>query len=203
MFFKTISDVDSGRSVIRNRAYGVIEVCDQQLKAIHMRPYPKLISIPEIYWSSFWKKHIVKPTNRDRVLLYYNQPVMHRNFISLNYFVSDDGATLASIAVCLSVLDYVAKVKRTDAMVTEISNKRIKDRHLAHFGWEEHRKEDRGRHWVKRFYGQYPESFLFQAIGDQPGSESIPNSHDSGKSVAPPAIFTPHYQTHSTRTPVK
>ena len=162
--FETVVDVEADRERLKKRAYGVIEVCDQELKAIHLRPYPKLISTAEIGWANLWKKPSFVPTSKDRVLLYYNQPIMHRNFLALKYFVSDYKSSLASIAVSLSVLDYIAMVKQTDAMVTEITNKRIKDRHLTHFGWEEHLQHSRTRHWIRRFYGEYPQSFLFQEI---------------------------------------
>lgn len=160
--FQAVNDLEASQSLLRNRAYGVIEVCDQELKAVHLRPFPKLISTTEIQWSSFWKTPTFQPNTIDRVLLYYNQPMFHRNFLALKYFVSDYRSSLASIATCLSVLDYIAELKRTDAIVTEITNDRIKDRHLEHFGWEEHLKDASGRHWIKRFYGQYPERHLFQ-----------------------------------------
>jgi len=169
--FETVTDLESDRDVLKNRAYGVIEVCDQELKAIHLRPYPKLISIAEIKWGNFWKKR--SQSSKDRVLLYYNQPIMHRNFLALKYFVSDNKSSLASIAISLSVLDYIASVKRIGAVLTEITNDRIKDRHLQHFGWEEHLQHQRGRHWIKRFYGQYPETFLFQELQRRSSAQQL------------------------------
>lgn len=199
MLFEMISDVETQQSALKNRAYGVIEVCDQSLAAIHLRPYPKLVSVAEVHWSSFWKKQANASTSRDRVLLYYNQPMLHRNFISLKYFVSNYKTSLASIAVCLSVLDYIAKLKRTDAMVAEITNKRIKDRHLSHFGWDEHLKGKRGRHWIKRFYGEYPEAFLFQAIQQADAEANAkPESCDATKpETSMPVVVSPHYQSRA------
>ena len=161
--FQTISCPERNKNIVARRSYGVIEVRNAELYAIHFRPYPKLISVAEIKWSEFWQRSTAT-IQCDRVLLYFNQPMLHRKFLALKYFVSDYKSSLASIAVCLSVLDYVAKVKQTDAIVTEITNNRIKDRHLSHFGWEEHMQGKRGRHWIKRFYGEYPESFLFQDL---------------------------------------
>ncbi len=178
--FQSITDVTTDWQVVCNRRYGVIEVVDQQLKAIHFRPYPKLVSVSEIRWAELWKERFqskrphsnssnsTQPGSDDRVLLYFNQPIMHTKFLALKYFVSDYRATLASIAVCLSVLDWVAKTKKTDAIVSEISNKRIKDRHLQHFGWEQHLPNSRKRHWIKRFYGVYPDTFLFQSMYEEP-----------------------------------
>lgn len=161
--FQSISCPERAKDIVARRSYGVIEVRDQELYAIHFRPYPKLVSVAEIEWAKFWKRSATT-TQNDRVLLYYNQPVLCRNFLALKYFISDYKSTLASIAVCLSVLDYVAMLKKTDAIVTEITNRRIKDRHLSHFGWDEHMHGKRGRHWIKRFYGQYAENYLFQEL---------------------------------------
>ena len=55
----------------------------------------------------------------------------------------------------LLVLDEIAKLKRTDAIVCEVSNWRISDRLLTRWGWESHLGESRRRHFIKRFYGDY------------------------------------------------
>lgn len=189
--FHTVTDVQIDRSVLIKRSYGVIEVHDQKLKAIHLRPYPKLVSIAEINWTNFWKKSATTG-DADRVLLYYNQPMLHRKFLALKYFVSDYKASLASVAVCLSVLDFIAKLKNTDAIVTEITNKRIKDSYLNHFGWEQHLLNSRKRHWIKRFYGEYPNSFLFQkaetssSTSTNATSQSKTDVHPRSPIILPP-----------------
>ena len=174
--FQTVTSIEPAtQNILRERAYGLIEVRDQRLHAIYLKPYPKLISIAEVRWSNLFRRRSDAKAQTDRVLLYYNQPLLHRNFLALRYLVSDYKSTLASIAVCLSVLDYVAMSKGTDAIVSEIYNKRIKDRHLAHFGWEQHLHQSRRRHWIKRFYGEYPDQFLFQEIArtEQPSVPKV------------------------------
>ncbi len=160
-WLQTVHSLESEHDLIQRRRYGVIEIRDQEFRALHLRPFPKLGSVVEARWDA-----IKKPwqTNRkqDRVLLYYNQPFLYPKYLALAYFVSGEKSSLASIAVSLSVLDYIAQVKQSDAIVTEVTNHRIKDRHLEHFGWERHMHNSRKRNWIKRFYGDYPESFLFQ-----------------------------------------
>lgn len=190
-FFQTINDHKTNESTIRDRSYGVIDVRDQEIFAIHFRPYPKLISVAEIQCSKLWKKRSANFRHSDRVLLYYNQPLFHRNFLALKYFVSDYKTSLASIAVCLSVLDYIAMLKKTDAIVSEITNKRIKDRHLSHFGWEEHMQERRGRHWIKRFYGNYPESFLFEELSSSKRTIGNPHSQPEKECISIPTVISP------------
>ena len=195
-FFQEVTDVEADRQVLQKRAYGVIEVCDQQLKKIRLRPFPKLISLAEIRWADFWKNQSAKNENVDRVLIYYNQPMLHRNFLALKYFVSDHRSSPASIAVSLSVLDYIAMVKGTDAIVTEVTNERIKDRHLAHFGWEQHMHESRSRHWIKRYYGQYPAKFLFLAGQQSANNQRVCNS--AQPEIRIPVIVTPRVDSNLT-----
>lgn len=178
--FETVYDIEADRDKVIRRRYGVIEVVDQRFKAIRFRPYPKMVSVSEIRWSSVWKKD-ADAESLDRVLLYFDQPMRQPNFLALKFFVSEYKSTLASIAVSLSVLDWVAMTKKTDAIVSEISNKRIKDRHLAHFGWENHLPKSKKRHWIKRFYGDYPESFLFQTIGQTEPADQQPSASPTGK----------------------
>ena len=165
--------MDTQSHILSRRSYGVIEVVDQALVGIHLRPYPKMVSITEAIWSDIKKRLIPNGSGRDRILLYYDQPILYRKFLALKYFVSDDKSTLATIAVSLSVLDYVAKIKSIDAIVTEVTNKKIQDRHLIHFGWEPHLRESRKRNWIKRFYGEYPDSFLFQELANPKAVEQI------------------------------
>ena len=200
--FRTVLDVDTDQDLLKHRAYGVIEVCNQRLKAIHLRPYPKLISVAEIQWSKLWKKQVSGHSVKDRVLLYYNQPMLHRNFLALKYFVSDHQSTLSSIAVSLSVLDFIAQIKRTDAIVTQITNDRIQDRHLQHFGWEEHLLESRGRHWIKRFYGEYPSTYLFQEIGNTKKHMDPTPRQESKPEISIPVVVAPHTDVDSTHVRV-
>ena len=61
--FKTILEVGPNTDLIRKRAYGMIEVTDQRLVAIHFRPWPKLISTVEALWICLL---YTSPSPRDR-----------------------------------------------------------------------------------------------------------------------------------------
>lgn len=159
--FQTVTCAQSDASVLERRSYGIIEVQDQELKAIHLRPFPKIISSMQVRRAEEKKNRNNDLAGPDRILLYYNQPRNQPNFLALKYFVSDARSSLATIAVSLSVLDFIAKVKKTDAIVTDITNDKIQDRHLEHFGWERHMPDSCRRHWIKRYYGEYPARFLF------------------------------------------
>ena len=151
--FRELVDPFSQPELLAQARYGVIDVRDGCLAAIHVRPWPKLISALEVTW---WgaQRHATRPGNR--CLLYYNQPRRHSNFLALKYIVSDRDCTLATFHLALEALDEVARIKRTDAIVCDAWNHRISDRLFARWGWEPHRPSRWHRHFIKRFYGSYP-----------------------------------------------
>ena len=149
----TITDFEAGREQLVRRRYGVIETVGGKLRAIQLRPWPTLLSLPEIL--------PVGPRyhgrgDSDRCRLYYNQPLGSSNFLALKYVVSTPGTSYATFRAALTVLDAIAELKRTDAIVCDASNLRISDRLLARLGWEAHKPERWHRNFIRRFYGHYP-----------------------------------------------
>ena len=138
---------------MRRGRYGVIDVRDGRLAAIHLRPWPKLVSALEVEWLG---RRWHEATPGDRCLLYYNQPRRHPNFLALKYIVSHRDCTLATFNRALLALDEVARVKRSDAILCDAWNLRISDRLFARWGWEPHKPGRWHRHFIKRFYGEYP-----------------------------------------------
>ncbi len=165
--FQTVNDLESQTQILKQRAYGIIEIRDQEFHSVRLRPFPKLITRTQVRRAEARLENQAASNASDRVLLFYNQPMFHDKFLALKYLYSTSGCSLPSIAVSLSVLDYIARIKKTDAIVTEISNDKIQDRHLAHFGWQRHCPDSSRRHWIKRFYGRYPNRFLFQTAAER------------------------------------
>lgn len=152
-FFETVTDLGADSNRIRNRRYGVIEVAEARLVGIHLRPWPKLISATEAKWLGGWQHG---RRRRDQCLLYYNQPLGHQNFLALKYTVTSFGTSWKTFWRTLVVLDKVAAIKRIDAIVADVTNDRMSDRFMRRMGWEEHLPDQPGRHFIKRFYGEYP-----------------------------------------------
>ncbi len=92
----------------------------------------------------------------DRCLLFYNQPLRHPKYLALVLVVSHRECSLATFRRTLTVLDEVARVKRSDAILCDAWNERISDRLLARWGWESHKPQRWHRNYIKRFYGTYP-----------------------------------------------
>lgn len=155
LFAKTLHDpfgADAGR-LARGR-YGVIETRGGRLVAIHLRPWPKMASALESEW---WGRRYHERRAGDRCLLYFNQPRRCPSYLALTYIQSRRDTSFASFRRALQVLDDVARLKRSDAILCDAWNLRISDRLFARWGWEPHKPQAWHRNFIKRFYGVYPE----------------------------------------------
>jgi hypothetical protein len=151
--FETVRDLAAQSDVIRRRRYGVIEMVEGRLESIRLRPWPKLVTLADV---EFWGRRFHDRRQGNRCLLYYNQPRWHSNFLALKYVLSTRDCTLATFHGALVVLDEIARIKRTDAILCDAWNWRISDRLLARWGWAAHKPSRWHRHYIKRFYGEYP-----------------------------------------------
>jgi len=151
--FETVTDLRDGAKVLLRRRYGVIEVAAGRLTRVTLRPFPKIISAPEIVLVGGWQH---RHRAGDRAWLYYNQPRRFPNFLALKYIVSARQTPLATVIRGLQTLDEIARLKRSDAILCDVGNWRISTKLLARFGWEPHCPSRWHRHYIKRFYGRYP-----------------------------------------------
>ncbi len=150
--FQTVVDLHAA-DVLRRGRFGMIETVDGRLSRIRLRPWPKGGSLLEArVWGRLW--HERRSGNRCR--LFYNQPWGSANFLTLRYVVSTRDCTLATFHGALVVLDEIARIKGSDAIVCDACNRRISDRLLARWGGEPHTSDRRHRNFIKRFYGVYP-----------------------------------------------
>ncbi len=150
--FISINELSTHESIIVERAYGVIETRHGEFVSLKFKPWPKLISATEAAWAGAFRHPRIAP---DRCRVYFNQPWGHRNFLALKYIESTLGTTLATLRRAMQTLDEIARIKRTDAILAHVTNSRISDRLLHRWGWENHFPQQHGRHFIKRFYGQY------------------------------------------------
>jgi hypothetical protein len=152
--FQTVRDLRNDTVPLVQRPYGVIEMADDRLEAVHLRPFPKLISGTEV---SFFGGRFHRHAGGNRCLLFYNQPRQSSSFLALKYIVSSRQCSFKTFRGATIILDEIARLKGTDAIVCEVRNLRISDRLLQRWGWERHLASSRRRHFIKRFYGTYPE----------------------------------------------
>ncbi len=150
---RSARDWSAGQPQIVHQRYGVIETVAGRPVALHFRPWPKLFAWPE-FWPVGADYHA--SGLEDRCLLYYNQPRRHSQFLALRYMVSQQGTTYATFRAALETLDWIAEIKRSDALLCDAANRRISDRLMRRFGWVPHKPSRWHRNYIKRFYGQYP-----------------------------------------------
>lgn len=154
---ETIRDLASSQQTIKRRPYGVIEASHGKLDRIQLRPWPKFASLLEVHWIQRMKN---RRHQFDVCRLYYNQPMGHRNYLALAYVESSLNTSLKTFYSTLDTLNLVAYIKRSDAILAEVTTSRLTDRFMIRRGWERYMEHKRGRHWIKRFYGEYPESLI-------------------------------------------
>jgi hypothetical protein len=152
-FSETILDLEAGRDRLRPRSHGIIETARGQLHAIHLRPWPKLVSWTEL-WPLSSRYHATG--DADRCLLYFNQPRRMPNFLALRYVITSERTSYRTFRAALTALDAVAEIKGSDAMVCDAANIRLSDRFMARMGWEPHKPQWWHRNYIRRFYGVYP-----------------------------------------------
>jgi hypothetical protein len=163
---RRLTDPFADLDALRSRGHGMIETRDGKLAAVYLRRLPKVISAIEIELLGH-RWHSRRPG--DQCLLYYNQPRSLPNYLALKYVVSWRDCTLATFQRALQVLDDIARIKRTDAIVCDVWNDRISDRLLQRWGWEPHLPKRWHRNFIKRFYGTYPEpSVEMRRFASQP-----------------------------------
>lgn len=151
--FETAADFRAGADVLRRRRYGVIEAAGGHFKRVLLRPFPRLVFLPQIFLGDYLHHRRLG----DRCLLYYNQPWRFPNFLAVKYVISSRGTTYGTCRRVLEALDQIARLKGSDALLGEVTNWRISSGILERLGWEPHTRSRLRRNYIKRFYGQYPD----------------------------------------------
>jgi hypothetical protein len=153
--FETVIDLQQEAETLRRRPYGVIEVVDGRLRRVMLRPFPKIVTVPGILLIGGWRHG---HRQGDCLRLYFNQPRRFRNFLVLKYIESNRNTSMATVTKALAVLDEIARLKRSDALLCDVSNLRITTKLIGRWGWVPHNPSRFHRHYIKRFYGCYPTS---------------------------------------------
>lgn len=146
--FETVTDLKSGVEPIRQRRYGVIEAREGHFHRVRLRPYPKIASVPEVFWLGGWYHRLVPG---DRCWLYYNQPRRFPNYLAVLSIVSARDTSLSTLRRVLQTLDEIARIKGADALLCDAANWRLSTAIMCHWGWEPHCPSYWHRHFIRRF----------------------------------------------------
>lgn len=151
--FETVTDLSVGAETLRRRRYGVIETRGGALARVLLRPLPTLFAWEEVWPAGGWR-HASGPPDLCR--LYYNAPRSAPGYLALRYVATTPGASYKTFRAALTVLDQIAEIRGSDALVCDAANHRLSDRFLRRMGWEPHKPELWRRNYIRRFYGVYP-----------------------------------------------
>jgi hypothetical protein len=154
MTFETVVHLGRGAEAIRAGRYGVIETCDGQFERVRLRPWPKLASLGG---SLLLGKLRHRWLTGDRCRLFFDQPCRHPKFLAVKYIESGRGTSYRTFRRALEALDEIARIKGTDALLCELATWRITRDMMLRWGWEPHHVSWWRRHYIRRFYGNYPD----------------------------------------------
>ncbi len=149
---QSVTNVALGRQLLAARRTGRIVVDQGTLQAIYGRWWPHTGNLMQVLWDMNFRG-----VQRDRCELFYHEPLSAPGFLTLSYVHSGPQTSLATFYSATLILDEIAKLKRSHAIVCQVTNDRISDRLLDRWGWQRHCPSWSGRHFIKRFYGEYPE----------------------------------------------
>lgn len=153
-WYEDICDLAIGRERLQAARYGMIEAVNGRFRRVQLRPFPRLVTFPEVAIVGRFRH---KNAARDQCRLFYDQPWRFPNFLAVKYLISGLGTSYHTLLRCLQILDEIARIKHTDALLCDVANSRISDRFLRRQGWQPHCKQAWHRNYIKRFYGIYPE----------------------------------------------
>jgi len=152
-WFETVTQLGRDADVLRRRPYGVIETSAGQFDRVRLRPWPKLPSLGGVLLLGKLRHTWIAA---DRCRLFYDQVRGQPNYLAVKYIVSGKGASYQTFRRALDVLDEIARIKGTDALLCELATWRITREMMRRWGWEPHPVSRWRRHYIRRFYGEYP-----------------------------------------------
>lgn len=156
-----VTDMAAQQPLIRQRGAGHIVVANGNLVAIFGRWWPYLgnhlrAAMDRRHRHSACERSACEHSACNRCELFFHTPWSAPQFLTLSYIHSSERTSMASVYVATLVLDEIARIKGSLAIVANVTNDKISDRALARWGWEPHCLNWSGRHFIKRFYGKYP-----------------------------------------------
>ncbi|MEO8269069.1 MAG: hypothetical protein ABI557_05080 [Aureliella sp.] len=146
-----VTDVAASAALLRSRRSGQIVTQAGRLRAIYGRWWPYAGNLLQAKWDAR-----LRPMAGDRCELFYHQSGAEGGFLTLAYVRSGKSTSVSTCYAATLVLDEIARLKQSGAMVCHVANGRISHRLLERWGWQAHCLQWKGRHYIKRLYGNYP-----------------------------------------------
>ena len=152
---RPVGSLHDNHTVVARRRQGHLIVEQGRMRALLGRWWPHYGSLAEVAWDSYCRR-LSRRSLHDRCDLYFHQSFGSSTFLTLSYVRASPSTSMTTLFAASLVLDEIARIKGTDAIVCNVTNNRISSRLLQRWGWEKHCESWSGRHYIKRFYGNYP-----------------------------------------------
>ncbi|KAA5544334.1 hypothetical protein FYK55_08265 [Roseiconus nitratireducens] len=150
-----VTDPRSAPDQIRRWRCGRIVLQAGKLLRIERRLFVGSVSVAQVWWQNRYGR-----PDDDLCWLDYHQPMGMPAFLTVDYIRSGRNAGYASLIAAGHVLEEIARLRGTQAIVAHVSTTSISDRLLTRHGWQRHLHHWAGRHWIRRFYDGYPDTQL-------------------------------------------
>ncbi len=156
MFGTTLTnDPERDADAIRRWRCAQIVMRDGKLESVRRRWTNGSVSLAGIWF----RKKFARPKG-DVCIIDYHQPLGMRAFLTLDYVYSGTATTARTCVGACNVLNDIARIRGSLAIVTHVANESISDRLLLKHGWQRHLTHWSGRHWIRRFYDGYAKPTL-------------------------------------------
>jgi hypothetical protein len=149
--YPPIVDVERQGELLQHWRAGRIVTRSGRLHQIERRWFPYKASRLRAWWDQNRR-----PARGDQCELYFHQVLGNADFLVVGYVKSRIQTTVATLYCAGLVLDEIARIKGCSAIVAELNNDRLSNRLMHRWGWVNHCANWGGRHFIKRFYGNYP-----------------------------------------------
>lgn len=117
-----------------------------RLVSVRRRRFGRTRTVVGAMWDAGWGR-----PSHDRCYLHYRRPRSVPGYIVLDYIQSGRTAGYRTFREATRVLDAIAVLCRSQAVVAHVTNPLVTDRLMQRLGWQRHLEHWRGRHFIRRF----------------------------------------------------
>ena len=142
---RPVHAIDENADSLRSWRYGEIELSDGKLVAIYPRWWPRLGSRWESYQDSYNRKLPV-----DVCRVYYSFPLRAPGYMSVLYAHSGSSTRYKTIRRAVLVIDAIAVLNSSNAIICQIINERGTERLMKRWGYVRHATSLGDNHYIKR-----------------------------------------------------
>ncbi|TWU35870.1 hypothetical protein [Novipirellula artificiosorum] len=155
----TVTNLTTGADQLRRWRCARIVMCGGRFVEIQHRLSAGNVSVAQVWWQAKYGR-----MDDDVCWLDYHQPMGMSGFLTLDYIRSGYRSGYKSFLGAVELLNEVARIRGTSAIVAHVTNQSISDRLLERLGWQRHLENWSGRHWIRRFYDGYPKSTAYRYV---------------------------------------